>query len=196
MGRNYSEHAKEMGSKVEAEPLVFFKPSSSLIQNPNEVILPNFSEEVHHEVELFFQVSKDVHQIRKNEVSNFIEGIGIGVDFTARDLQKIAKDGGKPWSLAKGFYQSAPISDVSSQLNFLENFDLELKVNGKTKQKGNTKDMIWGIPDLLVYLSNRFYLNAGDIIFTGTPKGVAKVEKGDRIEAFLNNTKMLDFSLK
>lgn len=196
IGRNYADHAKEMGASPGAEPVVFFKPSSSILVEPEAVSLPDFSANVHHEVELICQIAKDAYKVGKMDAEEYIYGYGIGIDFTARDLQKSAKDEGKPWALAKGFYGSGPISKIVPKENFDSDvFVLELKVNSETKQKGSSKDMIWQIPELIEYLSHRFKLLEGDLIFTGTPEGVGKVESEDKLELYLNGERSMEFKV-
>lgn len=197
IGRNYAKHAEEMGANPEDEPIVFMKPSSALISNPKEIELPDFSKNIHHEVELVFRLKKDAFQISQEDALEYIDSYAVGIDFTARDLQQKAKEGGKPWLLAKGFYNSAPISDFIPAEKFqIDVFGLKLNVNGETRQKGLTDSMIWSIPQLIEYLSHRFYLIEGDVIFTGTPEGVSQVNSDDRLEAYLNEHKLLDFMIK
>lgn len=185
-----------MGASVECEPIVFLKPSSSLIINPEIITLPNFSKNIHHEVELVFEIGKNAYLVKKSDADKYISGYGIGVDLTARDIQSKAKEKGHPWSSAKGFYQSAPCSDITSKIEYSSSsFNLEIKVNGEIRQTGNTDDMIWSIPELLEFLSSRFYLNKGDLVFTGTPSGVSQIVSGDRVEAYLNSLKKLDFKV-
>lgn len=186
-----------MGSSPGTEPVVFLKPNTSLKYMPSSIELPSFSSDVHHEVELVCQIAKDVWQVNKEDAGEYIYGYGIGIDLTARDIQSKAKSEGKPWTLAKGFFGSAPISQIMPKEKFKSNtFEIELKVNNETRQKGSTDNMIWQVGELLEYLSHRFKLNAGDIIFTGTPEGVGRLNSGDSLQAYLNEKKLLDFLVK
>ncbi len=193
IGRNYSLHAKEMKSEVPEEPMVFLKPNSALIFGDEAVKLPPKSKNVHHEVELVLAIGKDGKNIPRSDALEYLEGIAIGIDFTERDLQSIAKKNGWPWTLAKGFDTFAPVSSFISLNNFremdgdLSNCKLELRINGKRKQAGNTSDLIFPVDFLISYLSTIFTLQPGDLIFTGTPEGVGPVHNGDRVQATLNS---------
>lgn len=189
IGRNYAEHAKELGNKVPDKPLVFLKPTSAICFNNSEIIIPPQSEEVHHEVELVLAIGNKGKNIKTEHALSYIAGVGIGLDLTARDIQQKAKNNAHPWAIAKGFDTFAPISqfiDLNS-VNSLQNLDLKLEVNGEIRQHGNTKDMIHSCAELIAYLSNYFTLYPGDLIFTGTPKGVSQIKPGDTIKASLNN---------
>ncbi|MEX0769849.1 MAG: fumarylacetoacetate hydrolase family protein [Balneolaceae bacterium] len=187
IGRNYALHARELNNPVPDEPLVFLKPNSAILTDGGKVILPDRSEDVHHEVELIVQIGQKGKNIPKSEAHHYLSGYGIGIDLTARDLQQQAKESGKPWTLAKGFDTFAPISSFNSftSLEELQNMELELQVNGEPRQKGNTRNMLFPIADLISYLSGVFTLQPGDLIFTGTPEGVGPVQKGDHLRAIL-----------
>lgn len=189
IGRNYAEHAKEMGHLPPSEPIVFLKPISALCKDGSQIQLPTQSNDVHHEVELVLVIGKSGKNIPESEAWDHITGYGIGIDFTARDLQKIAKEKGQPWSIAKGFDQFAPISECIKleSGDSIEDLDLKITVDGEIRQSGNTRDMIFSIPKLVSYLSGIFTLNEGDLIFTGTPEGVSAVQPGNKIEATLGN---------
>lgn len=189
IGRNYAEHAKEMGHLPPSEPIVFLKPVSALCKNGSRIQLPAQSKDVHHEVELVLVIGKPGKNIPKSEAWNHIAGYGIGIDFTARDLQKIAKEKGQPWSIAKGFDHFAPVSEFI-KLNTgdsIPNLELKILVDGEVRQQGNTDDMIFSIPELVSFLSTIFTLSEGDLIFTGTPEGVSAVQPGNQIEAILGS---------
>ena len=189
LGQNYEDHIKEMKSGKQKEPVVFLKPPAAYVPNKENVILPSFSENIHHEVELVLVVKQDVECICPENALKCIGGIGVGIDMTLRDIQKQAKEEGKPWAQAKGFRTSAPISDLidfNADID-LENLDIMLMVNDDLRQKSNTENMIMKVPELISYLSNIFSLRAGDVIFTGTPEGVGPVKNGDTIYAELSS---------
>ncbi|MEQ9265225.1 MAG: fumarylacetoacetate hydrolase family protein [Balneolaceae bacterium] len=192
IGRNYELHALEMGHKSPSKPMVFLKPLSSICYNGANIRIPKESNDVHHEVELLIAIGKGGKNIPKEDALQHIAGYGIGIDFTARDLQAQAKEKGHPWSVAKGFDDFAPISSFVrfQNQNELDELSVELKVNGITRQKGITSDMIFDIPTLVSYLSTIFTLSEGDIIFTGTPMGVSAVQSGDVVEAVLDENKV------
>ncbi|MBX3043550.1 MAG: fumarylacetoacetate hydrolase family protein [Candidatus Kapabacteria bacterium] len=189
IGQNYSKHAAEMGSSVSPEPVIFIKPPAAYIQSGENVVLPDFSENVHYEVELVVLIGNDCHNILPEDAHKYIGGYAVGIDVTLRDLQKKAKEEGKPWSVAKGFYTSAPVSGFIPQSRF-ENevpyFDLKLWVNDELKQSGSTKEMERTVAELIQYISKVFSLRKGDVIFTGTPEGVGQIRKGDIIKAELS----------
>ena len=187
IGRNYAKHAAEMKSEVPESPVVFLKPRSSLIFDRESVVIPTLTNEVHHEVELVILIGKKAKNISPEIAREVIKAFGIGLDMTARDLQSQAKKAGLPWSLAKGFDTFAPLGNLlpfSNKFN-LQDLSIEIKVNGNTRQSGHTSDMIFSVEEIISYLSNCFTLYPGDLIYTGTPEGVAAVQKGDQIEASL-----------
>lgn len=189
IGSNYSKHAKEMGGSVPTEPVIFLKPPKAYIEDGESVILPDFSELVHHEVELVVVIGKDCENISAAEAGEYIAGYGVGLDITLRDIQNQAKKEGKPWAVAKGFFTSAPISKIipADQFNINEpHFDLLLKVNGEIRQSEHTSEMERAVATLVEYLSRVFTLQAGDVIFTGTPEGVGQINRGDVLEAELS----------
>lgn len=198
VGQNYAKHIAEMGSVAAADPVIFIKPPQAIIHNNDVLDLPEFSQNVHHEVELVVLIGNDCEDISPDEAGKYIAGYGIGIDVTLRDIQENAKKGGKPWSVAKGFRQSAPISEFIAAELVSDNssFDLKLWINGELKQSGNTKDMERTIEQLVSYLSKVFTLRAGDLIFTGTPEGVGKINHGNVIEAKLNDSVSLKINVK
>lgn len=189
IGRNYAEHALEMKADLPEQPLVFLKPASSIIYNGQEILLPSQSKEIHHEVELVVALSRGGKNIDPSEAERCIAGYGVGIDITARDIQQKAKEKGHPWSVAKGFDTFAPISNFvpAETLEDPQDLELELRVNGNLRQKGNTRDMIFSVNELIAYLSGIFTLSAGDLIFTGTPSGVSPLTVNDIVKADLNN---------
>lgn len=197
VGRNYAKHAKELGNDLPKEPLIFLKPDTALIKDNQHFYLPEFSSEIHFECELYFKISKHGKHIDKEFALNYVSEIGLGIDFTARDIQSECKKNGLPWTLAKCFDGSAPVSKSSPIENYdLKNISFELKINGKTRQVGNTADMIFDIETLIEYTSKIMTLCVGDLIFTGTPEGVGKVNVSDHLEAFLEGEKILDFYIR
>lgn len=189
IGRNYVEHAKELKNEVPSQPLVFLKPTSSIIFDGDTIQLPAQSNDVHHEVELAVAINKRGKNIPKDNALDYIGGYGIAIDITARDIQQKAKDNGHPWTVAKGFDTFAPLSSFvkKDQVDDPQNLDLSILVNGDIRQSGNTKLMIFPVAELIHYLSTIFTLQPGDLIFTGTPKGVSPISRGDSIKASLQN---------
>jgi 2-keto-4-pentenoate hydratase/2-oxohepta-3-ene-1,7-dioic acid hydratase in catechol pathway len=199
IGRNYAEHIQELNNERPDEPVIFTKPDTAIITGNGPFHHPEFSKDIHHEIELVLKISKQGKNISRTEANSYIESIGLGVDFTARDLQQKAKDKGLPWDLAKGFDGSAPISDTfykTDHFTDLTNINFSLEVDGQTRQKGNTSLMLFPFDYIISYLSRFFTLKPGDLIFTGTPKGVAAVKPGNRLTGFIENTKVLDFEVR
>jgi 2-keto-4-pentenoate hydratase/2-oxohepta-3-ene-1,7-dioic acid hydratase in catechol pathway len=190
IGRNYVEHAKELNNPVPSNPLIFLKPRNSLVLGNGTVILPSRTSDVHHEVELVLVIGQKTSHVSEEEALSAVHSIAIGVDFTARDLQEKAKDKGHPWSVAKGFDTFAPLGKAipfDGSLD-LQNLEIELKVNGETRQFGSTRDMIFDCKRIISELSSIFTLYPGDLIYTGTPEGVSAVKPGDLVEATLLGT--------
>lgn len=193
IGRNYAEHAKELGNAVPTSPLVFLKPRTAL--SVDRLRLPAFSQNVHHETELVVAIGRDSQGIDEAHALDLVAGYAVGIDVTARDLQDEAKKKGQPWTFAKGLPTFAPVSRfVPAPLPFP--LSIELKVNGEIRQRGSTEEMIFSIPRLIHYLSHTFHLQAGDIIFTGTPAGVAPLRPGDRLEARLGDQTSLSLTVE
>ncbi|MFN3839941.1 MAG: fumarylacetoacetate hydrolase family protein [Cyclobacteriaceae bacterium] len=199
IGRNYVEHIQELNNERPDEPVIFTKPDTALLKNNEPFYYPGFSTDIHHEVELVLRISKEGKNIQEKFAGKYFDSIGIGIDFTARDLQTKAKEKGLPWDIAKGFNGSAPISDkfipVSSFKN-LSNINFRLTVDGQLKQQGNTGLMIFSFDYIIAYLSKFFTLRTGDLIFTGTPKGVGPVKPGNVLAAFIEDEKLLEFEVK
>lgn len=185
VGQNYADHAKEMGGKVSSTPTIFLKPTSAIIENGENIIIPSISKNVHHEVELTVLIGKDGRNISEIDALNYVAGYGLGLDMTLRDLQGEAKKSGSPWTTAKGFATSGPLSPFmdTSSISDPQNLKLSLRINGIERQHGFTSKMIFPVKTLIAYLSTVFGLQTGDIIFTGTPEGVGQVVAGDLIEA-------------
>ncbi len=182
VGRNYADHAREMGHAAgDAEPILFLKPASALVPGGGAIELPRFSAEVHHEVELVVRIGRDGRSLDRTQAAAAIDAIAVGLDLTARDLQRRAKAAGDPWAVAKGFDQSAPLSplvalDDPARLAALA---LELQVNGARRQHGCTARLLTPVVELVQFVSSRFRLEAGDLLFTGTPSGVGPLHRGD-----------------
>jgi acylpyruvate hydrolase len=199
IGRNYAEHIKELNNERPDEPVIFTKPDTAVIRNNGPFYYPEFSKDIHHEVELVLRISKEGKNIQDKFASKYYDAIGVGIDFTARDLQQKAKEKGLPWDIAKGFNGSAPISDkflLVSDFKDLKNINFSLSINGEVRQQGNTSLMLFNFDYIIAYLSKFFTLRTGDLIFTGTPKGVGPVKVGDRLAAYIENEKLLEFDVK
>lgn len=197
IGRNYAEHIKELNNESSGEPVVFMKPDTALLKNDDPFYYPDFSNDIHFEVEILLKIAKEGKYIQEKFAHKYYEEIGIGIDFTARDLQQKAKEKGLPWLLAKGFNGSAPISEFVPKDQFdLENLNFSLKVDDEIRQQGNTSMMLFKFDFLISYLSKYFTLKTGDIIFTGTPKGVGAIERGKVLTAFIEDKKMLECEIK
>lgn len=185
VGRNYADHAREMGHDPDREPPFFFmKPASAIVADDKPMAYPSLSKDVHHELEMVVALGKGGANIPSNQALDYVWGYGVGLDMTRRDLQGEAKKMGRPWDTGKAFDQSAPCSALvpASQCGHLSKGRIYLTVNGQVKQDGDLAMMIWNVPDTIAYLSTLFTLMPGDLIFSGTPAGVAAVQKGDVLE--------------
>jgi 2-keto-4-pentenoate hydratase/2-oxohepta-3-ene-1,7-dioic acid hydratase in catechol pathway len=193
LGRNYAAHAAEMGAELSKNPVIFMKPPSALIQDGGNVSIPTISSDVHHEVEMVVVIGKHGRNVVKENASKYIAGYAVGLDMTLRDVQSEAKKKGLPWTVAKGFDTSAPISKAveRSKVPNPHSLEMTLKVNGKQRQRANTREMIFKVDFLVSYLSSLFTLERGDLIFTGTPEGVGPVTAGDILEAELESVGVL-----
>ncbi len=189
LGRNYAAHASEMNAAVPESPVVFLKPPTAIVHDGGNVIIPRISSDVHHEVEMVVVIGKKGKNIPKEEAYSYVQGYAVGLDMTMRDVQAEAKKKGLPWTVAKGFDTSAPISQAEerNRIAHPNALDLLLRVNGEVRQKSNTRHMIFGIDYVVSYLSSIFTLEPGDLIFTGTPEGVGPVRAGDLLEAELES---------
>jgi len=187
VGRNYAEHAKELGNEVPDKPVLFLKPASALIYSGGEIIHPDYGNELHHEVELVLLIGETVRKANQGQAENAVIGYGVGLDMTLRDVQNELKKKGNPWTLAKCFDTSAVISDFVLKKDYQLKPDekLELKVNGAIKQSDTLKSMIFNPAEIVEYISSIMTLEKGDLIFTGTPAGVSRVNRGDKLEAKL-----------
>jgi 2-keto-4-pentenoate hydratase/2-oxohepta-3-ene-1,7-dioic acid hydratase in catechol pathway len=197
IGRNYAEHIKELNNESLGEPVVFMKPDTAILKNDEPFYYPDFSTDIHFEVEILLKIAKEGKYIQEKFAHKYYDEIGIGIDFTARDLQQKAKEKGLPWLLAKGFNGSAPISGFLPKDQFdLEHLNFSLQVDGEVKQQGNTEMMLFKFDYLISYLSQFFTLKKGDIIFTGTPKGVGPIRQGNLLTAYIEDQKLLECEIK
>ncbi len=198
IGRNYVKHIEELHNEKPNEPVVFLKPDSAILLKQHPFVIPEFSDDIHHEVEILVKINKVGKYIQPKFAHNYYDEIGLGIDFTARDLQAQLKEKGLPWEKAKAFDGSAVIGDFLPKKLFssLENINFELKNNGETVQKGNTSLMLWKIDELIAHVSQYFTLKIGDIIFTGTPEGVARVNPNDVLEGYIEEKLLLKIQVK
>ena len=198
VGRNYTDHIKELENNKPKEPVLFLKPDSSIILNNKPFFIPDFSQNIHYELELTIKISRLGKHIQEKFSHKYYDFIGLGIDFTARDLQSDLKSKGLPWEKSKAFDGSCFISKWinKSEFNDVNNLNFKLNKNGKTVQKTNSKLMLWKIDELISYISTFFTLKIGDVIFTGTPAGVGKVSIGDNLEGFIENNKIFNLNIK
>ena len=198
IGRNYAKHIEELQNERPSEPVIFMKPDSAILLKQHPFVIPEFSNDIHHEIELIVKINKVGKYIETKFAHKYYDEISVGIDFTDRDLQNELKTKGLPWEKAKSFDGSAVIGDFlpKRQFNSLENITFELTSNSKTVQKGNTDFMLWKIDELISYVSQYFTLKIGDIIFTGTPEGVAVVKPEDVLEGFLEGNKLFSIQIK
>ena len=198
IGRNYENHINELQNQRPDEPVVFMKPDSAILLKQHPFVIPEFSDDIHHEIEVIVRINKVGKYIDAKFAHKYYDEISVGIDFTARDLQQKLKDKGLPWEKAKAFDGSAVIGDFISKTQFesLENLNFELKNNNQTVQKSNTSFMLWNIDQLISEVSKYFTLKIGDILFTGTPEGVAVVRPNDLLEGFLENQQLFKIQIK
>ncbi len=196
IGRNYAEHAKEMKADLPTEPVFFMKPDTALLKE-GDFYIPDFTKDLHHEIELVLKICKAGKHIEEQFAHKYYDEIGLGIDFTARDIQAKCKEKGLPWEKAKAFDNSAPIgSFVKKESLDLANINFELKVNGQSRQTGNSSDLIFSFDKVIAYVSQFVSLKVGDLIYTGTPEGVAAVKMEDKLEGFLNGQSLLKLNIK
>lgn len=198
IGRNYLDHAKELGNKTPTSPLFFLKPDTAIQPKGHPFFIPDFSNNIHFEVELVVKISKNGKNIDEKFAHKYYEKIGIGIDFTARDIQEECKKNGLPWERAKGFDGSAQISNefINKESLRLNDINFSLNLNNTLMQRGNSKNMIFSFDQIISYVSKYYTLKAGDLIYTGTPSGVGKVEIGDSLSCFINCKEMLRVKIK
>ena len=198
IGRNYKDHAKELGNNLPEEPLFFLKPDTAIQPKGHPFFIPDFSNEIHHEIEIVLKISKNGKHINQKFASKYYQKIGLGIDFTARDIQENCKKNGLPWEKAKGFDGSAQISNFffDKEEIDLNNITFRLDNNNIIRQEGNSKNMIFSFDEIISYVSKFITLKAGDLIYTGTPSGVNKVKKGDLLTGYIENKKTLEVRVK
>ena len=197
VGKNYLKHIDELNSSKEDEPVIFLKPDTSIIQKNQPFFIPEFSNEIHYEIEIILKFNRLGKHIESKFSNKYFNQISLGIDFTARDFQNKFKERGLPWDISKGFDNSALIGDWKSIKTYdLDNINFRLEKNGKIVQQSNSKNMIWKIDELIAYASRYFTLKIGDIMFTGTPEGVGVVSEDDILEGFLGNEKVFSVKIK
>ena len=198
IGRNYLEHAKELGNNIPKEPLFFLKPDSAIQPKGHPFFIPDFSDNIHYEIELVLKICKNGKNINEKFAHTYYKEIGLGIDFTARDLQEKCKKLGLPWEIAKGFDGSAQISNsfINKKNLDINNINFHLKLNNNLVQSGNSKDLIFSFDKIISYISKFYTLKTGDLIYTGTPAGVGKVNIGDKLSGFINDTEKLTVDIK
>ncbi len=198
IGRNYIDHAKELKNPVPSRPVFFMKPDSALVIRNRPFFYPEFSKDVHHELEVVIKIERLGRSIQEKFASRYYSEVALGIDFTARDLQSEMKEKGLPWEIAKGFDYSAPVSEFVpvSEFKDINKMAFSLELNGKTVQQGNTADMIFSFDKIIAYVSQFVTLKTGDLIYTGTPAGVGPVKINDHLEASLEGKQLLDFYVK
>jgi 2-keto-4-pentenoate hydratase/2-oxohepta-3-ene-1,7-dioic acid hydratase in catechol pathway len=199
IGRNYADHAKELNNPLPKEPVFFFKPDTSILPKKQPFYIPSFTNDLHHELEIVIKINKLGKNISEKFAHTYYEEIGLGIDFTARDIQQQCKEKGLPWEKAKAFDYSAPIGEKflnKNELQDINNLSFKLLKNGEIAQAGNSNDMIFNFDKIIAFISQFVTLKIGDLIFTGTPAGVAKVDIGDKLEGYLGDEKLLDLKIK
>ncbi|GAB2941012.1 fumarylacetoacetate hydrolase family protein [Hymenobacter coalescens] len=199
IGRNYAEHIAELQNEVPDAPVIFAKPDTALLQRNQPFFYPDFTQDIHHEIELVLRISKNGRHIEEQFAHTYYDAIGLGLDLTARDLQSKLKSKGLPWELAKGFDGSAPLGTVFKpvgEFSDLKNINFRLEVNGEVRQQGNSSMMLHDFNKIISYISQFITLKMGDLIFTGTPSGVGPIRVGDQLVGYLEDEKVLDVSVK
>jgi acylpyruvate hydrolase len=199
IGRNYADHIAELHNEVPTAPVIFLKPETALLQRSQPFFIPDFSTDIHHELELVLRVSKNGKHIEEKFAHTYFDAVGLGIDFTARDLQSELKKKGLPWELAKAFDGSAPLSTTFKPVGEfadLANINFHLEVNGEVKQRGNSSLMLHPFARIISFVSQYITLKMGDLIFTGTPSGVGPVKAGDQLQGFLEGEKILDVAVR
>ena len=198
IGRNYAEHAKELNNPIPDSPVIFLKPDTALLKDNKPFYIPDFSSDIHFELEVVLKIAKEGKHISEKFAHKYYEEIGLGIDFTARDIQTAHKAKGLPWELAKAFDHSAAVSNFIPKTDIENIYDLpfELKINNESRQNGNTKNMIFSFERIIAFVSRYITLKKGDLIFTGTPEGVGQVHQGDKLEASLKGQQLLNFDIK
>jgi len=198
IGRNYAEHAKELKNEIPKEPVWFMKPDTALLKDGEPFYYPDFTKDLHHEIEIVVKINRVGKHIEEQFAHKYYDEIGLGIDFTARDLQALCKEKGLPWERAKAFDSSAPIGKFikKDQLGNLSDIAFELKINGESRQVGSTKDLLFSFDKVIAYVSQFVTLKVGDLIYTGTPEGVGPVKIGDKLQGYMKGDLLLEFEVK
>jgi len=198
IGRNYAAHAKELNNPLPSSPVIFLKPDTAVLKDNKPFYIPDFSSDIHYELEVVLKVCKEGKHIAEKFASNYFDEVGLGIDFTARDIQSAHKEKGLPWELAKAFDNSAAISHFipKDSIADLNNLQFELQINGETRQNGNTKNILFSFEKIIAFVSQYITLKKGDLIFTGTPEGVGPVHQGDKLQAWIGEEQFLNFDIK
>jgi len=198
IGRNYAAHAKELNNPLPSSPVIFMKPDTAVLKDNKPFYIPEFSSDLHYELEVVLKVCKEGKHIAEKFAGNYFEEIGLGIDFTARDLQSSLKEKGLPWELAKAFDNSAAVSHFipKSKISDLNDLQFKLDINGETRQDGNTKNILFSFEKIIAFVSQYITLKKGDLIFTGTPEGVGQVHPGDKLVAWIGEEQFLNFEIK
>ncbi len=198
IGRNYAEHAKELNNEIPENPVLFIKPDTAILKNNSPFYHPKFSNDIHHEIEVVLKICRVGKFIGEKFAHKYYDEVGLGIDFTARDIQSQQKAKGLPWEIAKAFDYSAPVSDFIAKTEFkdLNNLEFSLLINDEVRQASNTSQMLHNFDQIISYASQYFTLKKGDLIFSGTPAGVSKVNIGDRLKGYLEGRELLNFEIK
>ncbi|WP_316787216.1 fumarylacetoacetate hydrolase family protein [Pedobacter frigiditerrae] len=198
IGRNYAAHAKELNNAVPTKPIIFLKPDTAVLKDNKPFYIPDFSSDIHYELEVVLKICKEGKHISEKFASNYYDEIGLGIDFTARDIQSEHKEKGLPWELAKAFDNSAAVSNFLPKADYADMYDIkfELQINKETRQKGHTANLLFSFEKIISFVSQYITLKKGDLIFTGTPEGVGQVKQGDQLECWLMDKQLLNFSIK
>ena len=198
IGRNYAEHIKELGNQTPDKPVIFIKPASSLVSSGETVVIPGYSDDCHHEIELAVLIGKTAKNVTAEAALDYVSGYAVALDLTLRDVQGVQKEKGLPWEIAKAFDTSCPLSDFvpASQVDNPQELQLKLTVSGEVRQNGNTRDMIRSIAELIAATSAYFTLEEGDVLLTGTPSGVGRIVSSDRLEASIEQVGTLSVSVE
>lgn len=198
IGRNYAAHAKELNNAVPTKPIIFLKPDTAVLKDNKPFYLPEFSSDIHYELEVVLKIGKEGKHISEKFAANYYDEIGLGIDFTARDIQSEHKEKGLPWELAKAFDNSAAVSPFLPKADFEDMYNLkfELQINQETRQNGHTANLLFSFEKIIAFVSQYITLKKGDLIFTGTPEGVGQVKQGDQLEAWLEGRQLLNFNIK
>lgn len=198
IGRNYAAHAKELNNAVPTKPIIFLKPDTAVLKDNKPFYIPDFSTDIHYELEVVLKICKEGKHIAEKFAANYYDEVGLGIDFTARDIQSEHKEKGLPWELAKAFDHSAAISNFLPKSTFADLYQLqfELQINQEIRQKGHTANLLFSFEKIIAFVSQYITLKKGDLIFTGTPEGVGQVKQGDQLEAWLEGKQLLNFNIK